>query len=78
MAHSLPEGENLSDKLCLFTGIEKARFRRPVVPGDRLDIECGNLHHKLRLWKMDARAYVDGKLAAEASLTASAMDRDGF
>ena len=78
VAHSLPEGENLSDKLCLFTGIEKARFRRPVVPGDRLDIECGNLHHKLRLWKMDARAYVGGKLAAEASLTASAMDRDGF
>lgn len=78
VAHSLPEGENLNDKLCLFTGIEKARFRRPVVPGDRLDIECFNIHHKLRLWKMDARTYVDGKLAAEACLTASAMDREGF
>lgn len=78
VAHSLPEGQSLSDKICLFTGIEKARFRRPVVPGDRLDIECSHLHHKLRMWKMDARAYVDGALAAEASLTASAMDRNAF
>ena len=78
VAHSLPEGQTLDDKLCLFTGIEKARFRKPVVPGDRLDIECEHRQHKLQLWKMDARAYVDGKLAAEASLTASAMNKDGF
>ena len=75
VAHSLPEGETLDDKLCLFTGIEKARFRRPVIPGDRLDMECSNLQHKLQLWKMDARAYVDGKLAAEATLTAAAQPR---
>ena len=78
VAHSLPEGESLNEKLCLFTGIEKAKFRKPVDPGDRLDIECFNLHHKLLLWKMDARAYVDGKLVAEASLTASAMDKERF
>lgn len=75
---SLPEGETLDDKLCLFTGIEKTRFRSPVIPGDRLDMECFNLRCKMRLWKMDARAYVDGKLAAEASLTAAAMPRSGF
>ena len=75
VAHSLPEGETLDDKLCLFTGIEKARFRRPVIPGDRLEMECTNLQHRLQLWKMDARAYVDGKLAAEATLTAAAQPR---
>ena len=78
VAHSLPEGQSLNDKLCLFSGIERARFRRPVVPGDRLDIHCEHLQHKLRLWKMDARAYVDGTLVAEAALTASAMDREAF
>ena len=75
VAHSLPEGETLDDKLCLFTGIEKARFRRPVIPGDRLEMECTNLQHRLQLWKMDARAYVDGKLAAEATLTAAAQPK---
>ena len=38
-------------------------------------MECSNLQHKLQLWKMDARAYVDGKLAAEATLTAAAQPR---
>ncbi len=55
----------------LFTGIEKARFRRPVVPGDKLELECSNLIKKMQLWKMNAKAYVDGQLAAEATLTAS-------
>lgn len=55
----------------LFTGIEKAKFRRPVVPGDKLVLECSNLQHKMQLWKMDAKAYVDGQLVAQATLTAS-------
>lgn len=75
VAHSLSKGETLDDKLCLFTGIEKARFRRPVIPGDRLDMDCTNLQHKFQIWKMDARAYVNGKLAAEATLTAATQPR---
>lgn len=78
VAQSLSDGESLKDRLCLFTGIEKARFRKPVVPGDRLELECFNLHRKLQLWKMDARAYVDGKLVSEACLTAAAMPRENF
>ncbi len=66
------------DKLYLFTGIEKARFRRPVRPGDKLELECSGLVHKLQLWKMNARAYVDGALVAEAQLTASAMPKAAF
>lgn len=59
------------NRVYLFTGIEKAKFRRPVVPGDKLVLECSNLQHKMQLWKMDAKAYVDGQLVAQATLTAS-------
>lgn len=62
-------------KLFLFSGLEKVRFRRPVFPGDRLDLECRLIRHKLKLWKMEGRAYVDGVLAAEAELTAAVTDR---
>ena len=62
----------------LFTGIEKAKFRRPVVPGDKLVIECSNLQHKMQLWKMDCKAYVDGQLVAQATLTASTTPADSF
>lgn len=77
VASSLPK-EELNKYLYLFTGIEKARFRRSVRPGDRLELECSNLHHKLQLWKMDTKAYVDGKVVAEASLTAAGMPREAF
>ena len=62
----------------LFTGIEKAKFRRPVVPGAKLVIECSNWQHKLQLWKMDCKAYVDGQLVAQATLTASTTTADSF
>ena len=69
----MPEKDNI---VYLFTGIEKAKFRRPVVPGDRLVLECSNLQHKMQLWKMDAKAYVDGQLVAQATLTASSAKAD--
>ena len=67
--------DSLDDKLCLFTGLDGVKFRRQVVPGDRLDLECSNLRMKLKLCKMEARAFVDGKLAAEAQITAAIGDR---
>ena len=67
--------DSLDDKLFLFTGLDGVKFRRQVVPGDRLDLECSNLRMKLKLCKMDARAFVDGKLAAEAQITAAIGDR---
>ena len=60
---------DLADKLFLFTGLDGVKFRRQVVPGDRLDLECSNMRMKLKLCKMEARAFVDGKLAAEARIT---------
>ena len=67
--------DSLDDKLFLFTGLDGVKFRRQVVPGDRLDLECSNLRMKLKLCKMEARAFVDGKLAAEAMITAAIGDR---
>lgn len=67
--------EDTSDKLFLFTGLDGVKFRKQVVPGDRLELECSNLRLKLKLCKMDARAFVDGKLAAEATITAAIADR---
>ncbi|WP_165068188.1 3-hydroxyacyl-ACP dehydratase FabZ [Desulfovibrio sp. ZJ200] len=69
--------DSLDDKLFLFTGLDGVKFRRQVVPGDRLDLECSNPRMKLRLCKMDARAFVDGKLAAEAQITAAIAPRPG-
>lgn len=68
--------ESVKNKVFLFTGMENVRFRRPVYPGDRLDLECRLLRHKLKLWKMEGRAMVDGVLAAEAVLTAAISDRE--
>ena len=66
----------VEDKLFLFTGIESVRFRKPVYPGDKLELHCRPLKHKLKLWKMEGRAYVDGKLAAEAVMTAAVTNRE--
>lgn len=67
--------ENIANKLFLFTGLDKVKFRRQVVPGDRLDLECGNMKMKLNLCKMEARAFVDGELTCEALITAAIADK---
>ena len=69
---------DIKNKVFLFTGMENVRFRRPVYPGDRLDLECRLIRHKLKLWKMEGRALVDGVLAAEAVLTAAVHDRENM
>lgn len=55
-------------KLALFTGIEKARFRRQVVPGDQLRLEVEIMGIKGRMGKGRGTALVDGKVAAEAEI----------
>lgn len=67
--------ESAAGKLFLFTGLDGVKFRRQVIPGDRLDLECSNPRLKLGLCKMEARATVDGKPAAEAIITAAIADR---
>lgn len=61
-------GGDVSDQWLLFAGIEKARFKRPVVPGDQLIIDAVFVNHKLSLWAFTATASVDGKLVAQAEI----------
>ena len=66
---------DMKDKLSLFAGIDKVRFRRPVVPGDRLVMTVELLWiKKRRFGKMQARAEVDGQLASEGELMFSLVD----
>jgi len=74
MASSTDESVSKENIVYLFTGIEKARFRRPVVPGDKLEIECSNLRRKMQLWKIDVQAFVSGQLVAQATLTAASTN----
>lgn len=59
-----------------FTGIDKARFRRPVRPGDQLRIESRVLKLRGSMCKVRARALVDGELAAEAELMFAVQDKE--
>jgi len=67
--------EERADKLMVFTGIEEARFRRPVVPGDQLRIEVTVLNWRSRVVKLRGEATVDGKIAADATFTAQLVPR---
>ena len=69
---SLPPG---GPRAVLLMGIDGARFRRPVVPGDRLVLEAKILRLKSSVVKTSGRATVDGELAAEAEFLAMLADR---
>ena len=72
----LHEIEDRASKLVVFTGIERAKFRRPVTPGDQLRIEVEVLSFRSRAGKIQGRATVDGKLACEATLTCAVVTRE--
>jgi 3-hydroxyacyl-[acyl-carrier-protein] dehydratase len=65
------------NSLMYFLGIDKAKFRRPVTPGDRLDLEVKVVHHRTNVWKLKGEASVDGTLCAQGELLASVVDRNG-
>lgn len=62
------------NKLAMFMSIDKARFRRPVVPGDQLQIPIQIVRVRKPVWKFHGEAYVDGQLVAEADYAAMAVD----
>jgi beta-hydroxyacyl-ACP dehydratase FabZ len=68
----LPERET---KLFLFGGIDKARFRRPVVPGDQLILECETLQKRSNTVRMKGVARVDGNVVAEAEMLSVMTER---
>jgi 3-hydroxyacyl-[acyl-carrier-protein] dehydratase len=75
----LSEFEDRDEKILLFTGIDRARFRRPVSPGDqlRIEVEVTGWRDMTRMIaaKMQGFAYVAGKKVAEASLSCQLIDR---
>ena len=62
-------------RLVVFTGIERAKFRRPVTPGDQIRFEIEALSMRSRAGRMEGKASVDGKLACEATLTCQMVPR---
>ena len=67
---------DLKTQLVYFSGIDRCRFRRPVVPGDQLRIEVSLLRRRNRSYfKMRGRALVDGDVAAEGELSCSVVER---
>ena len=73
LLHDMADREK---KLVYFTGIDGARFRRAVLPGDQLRLTLDVLKLRSRTCKMRGTAEVDGELAAEAEILSALVDRD--
>lgn len=67
--HSGPE--DWAGSLVYFMGIDKVRFRKPVVPGDQLRLRCTVIRQKKNIFKMRGEAFVEDTLVAEAEVMAS-------
>ena len=63
-------------KLYLFAGVDKARFKKPVTPGDQLMLESRVVAVKRNIWRFQTRATVNDKLVCEATLLCAYQDRD--
>ena len=63
---SIPEGDQ--KKAVYFLGIDNVRFRKPVIPGDQLRLELEVTRQRQSIWGFKGKAWVDGKLVAEADL----------
>lgn len=67
-------GQSAEGKLVYFMSIDDARFRRPVVPGDRMHIHVTRERRRANVWKFLGKVMVDDQLVAEASFAAMIMD----
>ncbi len=73
---SLEPGEEVKDKITYLMSIDGAKFRRPVVPGDRLELHVEVARRKGAIWRNKGSAIVDGQVAAEAEFMAMLADRE--
>ena len=69
------EQEAAANKVVYFMSIDKAKFRSPVTPGDQLIYKLSVLKQRGAIWQLDAKAYVDNKLVAQAELKAMIVDK---
>jgi 3-hydroxyacyl-[acyl-carrier-protein] dehydratase len=68
--------ESPEKKVVYLMGIDNARFRKPVVPGDRLQLEVEMIKQRAQVWKQKGTAKVDGAIVAEGEFLATIVDRD--
>lgn len=68
-------GDDAQEKLVYFMTIDKARFRAPVVPGDRLELHVKVTKNRGTIWKFSGEAMVDGKVVADAQFGAMIRDK---
>ena len=67
--------EEISNKVVYFMSIDKAKFRNPVRPGDRLEYRISVIKNKGAIWMLKGEAYVDDQLVSEAELKAMIVDK---
>ena len=68
-------GQEADGKLVYFMSIDGVRFRRPVFPGDRLELHVEKVQSRASVWKFSGKAMVEGKVAAEATFAAMIRDK---
>ena len=68
-------GAESEGKLVYFMSIDGVRFRRPVMPGDRLELHVEKIQSRANVWKFSGKAMVEGKVAAEATFAAMIRDK---
>ena len=67
--------EEAANKVVYFMSIDKAKFRAPVKPGDRLEYRVSIIKQKGAVWMLDGKAYVDDVLVSQAELKAMIVDK---
>ena len=73
-AHGIDK-ETYENKLVYLMSVEKARFRNPVIPDCKLELNIGAVRSHGRVWKYKGEAFVDGKKMADAQWSATIVDR---
>ncbi|PSM52205.1 3-hydroxyacyl-[acp] dehydratase [Campylobacter blaseri] len=75
LAFKSDDDGDFENKVVYFMTIDKAKFRHPIRPGDKLVYKINVLKHRGRIWVLEGKAYVDDKLAAQAEFQAMIMDK---
>ena len=67
-------GDDYDASLVYFMAIDRARFRKPVMPGDTVYYHMEKIRNRGRVWRFKGEAKVDGKIVAEAEISATIVD----
>ena len=73
---TLSDNFKADEKLVYFMSIDGAKFRKPVIPGDVLELHVEAVQNRGAVWKLSANAFVDGQKVSEAQLSAMIVDKE--